>query len=235
MRRGAIMIAEDKLAEIVGSGSMDHEQATLEAYSRDMSFVNQIKPECVVKPGNVDDIKEIVRLANETSTPLVPVSSGPPHFRGDTVPGIGGAIIVDLSGMKKVIRIDRLNRMVMFEPGVTYGELIPELEKSGLRFTMPLLPRKSKAVIGSMLEREPVTMPVYHWDITDPLSCVEIVIGSGDSCRNGAAAGTGTGEEQWEARVLPAGGSRTDTVFLISGYSGIAGNNGHSHLGIRKV
>ena len=113
------MIAEDKLVQIVGSGSINHEQATLEAYSSDMSFVNEIKPEYVVKPGNTGDIKEIIRLANETLTPLVPVSSGPPHFRGDTVPGIGGSVIVDLSGMKKIIRIDRLNRMVMIEPGVT--------------------------------------------------------------------------------------------------------------------
>jgi FAD/FMN-containing dehydrogenase len=48
-------------------------------------------------------VQKLVKLANETMTPLVPVSSGPPHFRGDTVPGIGGAVIVDLSGMKKII------------------------------------------------------------------------------------------------------------------------------------
>jgi len=186
------MIAEDKLVGIVGSSSINHEQVTLEAYSRDMSFVNEIKPEYVVRPKNAGDIQEIVRLANETLTPLVPVSSGPPHFRGDTVPGIGGAVIVDLSGMKKIIRVDRLNRMVMIEPGVTYGELIPELAKSGLRFSMPLLPRRSKSVIGSLLEREPITMPAYHWDISDPLSCVEIVFGTGDIFRTGAAAGPGT-------------------------------------------
>ena len=42
-----------------------------------------------------------LKLANETQTPLVPVSSGPPHFRGDTVPGIGGAVIVDLKRDEK--------------------------------------------------------------------------------------------------------------------------------------
>jgi FAD/FMN-containing dehydrogenase len=224
--KGEIMIAEDKLVEIVGSSSINREQATLEAYSRDMSFVNKIKPECVVKPKNTSDIKEIVRLANETLTPLVPVSSGPPHFRGDTVPGIGGTVVVDLSGMKKIIRIDRLNRMVMFEPGVTYGELIPELAKSGLRFSLPLLPRQSKSVIGSLLEREPITMPAHHWDISDPLSCVEIVFGTGDIFRTGAAAGPGTIEEQWEAggaQQEAAGPTQFSLYRVIQGAQGTLG------------
>ena len=220
------MIAEDKLVEIVGFSRIDQEQATLQAYSKDMSFVNEIKPACVVKPENASDIKEIVRLANETSTPLVPVSSGSPHFRGDTVPGIGGAVVVDLSGMKKIIRIDRLNRMAMFEPGVTYGELIPELAKSGLRFSLPLLPRQSKSVIGSLLEREPVTTPVYHWDISDPLSCVEIVFGTGDIFRTGAAAGPGTIEEQWEAggaQQEAAGPTQFSLYRVIQGAQGTMG------------
>src|SRR4030042_276320 len=130
-----------------------------------MSFTNTVRPVCVVKPKNAGDIQKIVNLANETLTPLVPVSSGPPHFRGDTVPGIGGGIIGGLSGMKKIINVDRARRVAMVEPGVTFGELIAAAEKEGIRLNMPLLPRKSKTVIGSILEREPVIMPKYQWDI----------------------------------------------------------------------
>ena len=90
------MIEKEKLVKIVGADNVSYEQATLDEYSRDMSFVNTVRPVCVVKPTKADDIHKIVNLANETLTPLVPVSSGPPHFRGDTVPGIGGAVVVDL-------------------------------------------------------------------------------------------------------------------------------------------
>ena len=193
------MIAENKLVKIVGADNIMREQTTLKEYSQDMSFVNEVKPQCVVKPKNAADIKKIVKLANDTQTPIVPVSSGPPHFRGDTVPGIGGAIVVDLSEMKKIIRVDRQNRVAMFEPGVTFDELIPAVAKEGLRLNLPLLPRKSKSVTGSLLEREPVVMPKYHWDIGDPLACVEVIFGTGDMFRTGAAAGPGTLEEQWEA------------------------------------
>ena len=220
------MIEEEKLGKIVGAGNVHHEPATLEEYSKDASFVHPVKPECVVRSRNASDVEEIVKLANETLTPLVPVSSGPPHFRGDTVPSIGGAVIVDLSGMKKIIRVDRLNRVAMCEPGVTFGELIPAVEKEGLRLNMPLLPRKSKSVVGSMLEREPVIMPKYHWDIADPLCCVEVIFGTGDMFRTGAAAGPGTIEEQWAARGSQkeaAGPSQASWYRVIQGAQGTMG------------
>jgi hypothetical protein len=151
-----------------------------------LSFVNSIRPDCIVKLRNAADAEKIVKLARETQTPLVPISSGPPHFRGDTVPSVGGAVIIDLSGMKKIIRVDRINRTALFEPGVTFGELIPAVVNEGLRINMPLLPRQTKSVTASMLEREPVIMPTYHWDIADPLQCVEVVFGTGDRFRTGA-------------------------------------------------
>jgi FAD/FMN-containing dehydrogenase len=216
----------DKLEEIVGHGNVSREQATLDQYASDFSFVNRVKPGCVVRPENTEEIQKIVKLANETLTPLVPVSSGRPHFKGDTVPGIGGAVVVDLSSMKKIIRVDRKNRVAMCEPGVTFDELIPSVEKQGLRLNMPLLPRKSKSVIGSMLEREPVTMPGYHWDIADPLGCVEIIFGTGDMFRTGSAAGPGNIEEQWAvglAQTEASGPQQASWYRLIQGAQGTMG------------
>lgn len=216
----------DKLVKIVVAENVSSESATLEEYSRDFSFVSSIKPACVVKPRNPGEIEKIVKLANETLTPLVPVSSGAPHFRGDTVPGIGGAVIIDLSGMKKIIRVDRNNRVAMCEPGVTFDELIASVEKEGLRLNIPLLPRKSKSVIGSMLEREPVIMPGYHWDIADPLGCLEIVFGTGDIFRTGSAAGPGTIEEQWAlglAQTEASGPQQASWYRLIQGAQGTMG------------
>jgi FAD/FMN-containing dehydrogenase len=220
------MIEKEKLVKIVGADNVSDEPATLDEYSRDMSFVNRVKPVCVAKPKNAGEVQKIVNLANETLTPLVPVSSGPPHFRGDTVPGTGGAIIVDLSKMKKVVKVDRARRVAIVEPGVTFGELIPEVEKERLRLNMPLLPRKSKSVVGSILEREPVIMPKYQWDISDPLACAEIFFGTGDEFRTGQAAGPGTVEEQWAVggvQKAPYGPGIASYHRLIQGAQGTMG------------
>ena len=220
------MIEKGKLVKICGAANVIYEQATLDDYSRDMSFVNTVRPECVVKPKNAGDIQKIVDLANKTQTPLVPISSGPPHFRGDTVPGTGGAVIVDLSGMKKIINVDRARRVAMIEPGVTFGDLIPAVKKEGIRLNMPLLPRKSKTVIGSMLEREPVIMPKYQWDISDPLACIEVIFGNGEEFRTGQAAGPGTVDEQWAVggvQKAPYGPGVASWHRLIQGSQGTIG------------
>jgi hypothetical protein len=142
------------------------------------------------------------------------------------VPTAGGAIIVDMSDMKKIIRVDRLNRVAMFEPGVTFGELIPAATREDLRLNIPLLPRSTKSVAGSMLEREPVLLPKYHWDIADPLNCVEVIFGTGDMFRTGAAAGPGSLEEQWAAggaQVEAAGPSSASWYRIIQGSQGTMG------------
>ncbi|MCX7911348.1 MAG: FAD-binding oxidoreductase [Dehalococcoidales bacterium] len=220
------MIERRKLEEIVGAENVLTDEATLASYSHDMSFAPRVKPEAVVRPLSADEVRRLVSLAGETHTPLVPVSSGPPHFRGDTVPSTGGAIALDLGRMKRIIHIDRKNRVAMFEPGVTFDELSAALRGHGMRLNMPLLPRKTKSVLGSLLEREPPVMPKYHWDNADPLTCTEIVFGNGEVFRTGSAAGSGTIEEQWAAggaQKEAAGPSAFSLYRVIQGAQGTMG------------
>ena len=69
------------LAAIVGEGKVFDGSGLLEGYSRDMSFRTPLKPWFVVKPSNPDEIQKIVLWANETRTPLIPVSSLAPLQR----------------------------------------------------------------------------------------------------------------------------------------------------------
>jgi FAD/FMN-containing dehydrogenase len=220
------MITEERLTQIVGPGLVSQDQAQLNSYASDISFVNSIKPRYVVQPKTSQAVQQLIQLANEKHIPLIPVSSGAPHFRGDTVPGIGGAIIVDLSGMKKIIFVDRARRVAMVEPGVTFGELIPAANKEGLRLNMPLLPRQSKSVLGSILEREPVIMPKYQWDMSDPLACTGLFFGTGDEFRTGQAAGPGNLEEQWAVggvQKAPYGPGTASFHRIIQGAQGTMG------------
>lgn len=219
------MSQREDLVKIVGAENVFDDAKTLEEYGKDESFVHPMRPRYVVKPRNAEEVQGIVRWANESLTPLVPVSSGSPHFRGDTVPSAGG-VVVDLTRMKRVLRVDRPNRVAMVEPGVTFGEVIPALEKEGLGAYLPLVPRSTKSVVGSMLEREPITMPRHHWDAQDPLLCIEVVFGTGDVFRTGSAAGMGTLEEQWKvgkAQLRPMGPSQADLQRVVQGSQGTMG------------
>jgi FAD/FMN-containing dehydrogenase len=186
-----------------------------------------MRPRLVVQPQNTDDVQKIVIWANQTKTPLVPVSSGEPHFRGDTVPSVPEAVIVDLRQMDKIIRIDRRNRMAVIEPGVTYTQLQPALAEKGLRLSTPLLPRQSKSVVTSLLEREPRLVPKYSYTLPEPLRCLEVIWGNGELLRTGEAGGYyPTLEQQWEmglAQVFSGGPGQVDYYRLVSGAQGSMG------------
>lgn len=219
-------IAErSQLAAIVGQQNVSDAPAVLEGYSGDMSFVPARRPAFVVKPKQAQQVQELVKWANRTLMPLIPVSSGPPHFRGDTVPQQGG-VVVDLSAMSSILRIDRRNRVAMVQPGVTFSDLKAEVEKQGMRLMLPLVPRATKSIIGSYLEREPILVPKYHWDMSDPLCCTEVIFGTGDLFRTGAAAGPGELEEQWEsgqAQKSPLGPGPSDLFRVVQGAQGTLG------------
>jgi len=217
------MTVKSDCVKIVGDTGVLADLKTTGSFASDESRVKGATPACVVRPTSAEEVRDVVLMANDKGYALVPVSSGEPHSRGDTVPAQEGAIVVDLSEMKGILRMDRRNKVAMVEPGVTFGELRDAAAEAGMRVLSPLLPRPTKSVLGSALEREPILIPKYHWDMTDPLMCVEAVFGSGDVFRTGSAAGPGTLEEQWAvgcAQKNPMGPGQTDFLRLMQGSQG---------------
>ncbi len=203
-------------------GALSVDPVLLRSYAVDASGAGGQAPSQVVYPRSREDVQKIVREAIRSGTPLVPVSSGPPHFHGDTVPARGG-VIVDFSRMNRVLRIDRPSRSVRVEPGVTYGELIPRLRAEGLRLSLPFLPRANKSIVASRLEREPTTIPKYQYDYMDPLLTLEVVYGTGEDFRTGSACGPGTLETLKADLVNPWGPGSIDYFRLVSAAQGTMG------------
>jgi FAD/FMN-containing dehydrogenase len=209
-----------EIEQIFGKDNVSNSEEILSVYS------GKETPTLVVWPTCTEEIVKLVKWANKNAIPLIPVGSAGPKLRGSSLPKVKNVIVVDLTKMRKILRIDSKNKVAMIEPGVTYDELISELEKEGLRPLMPLLPKRSKSVLASCLDREPITTPRFHWDTTDPLLCTETVFGTGDVFRTGAAAGPGTLEEQWEsgqAQKNPQGPSQFDPFRLVQGAQGTIG------------
>ncbi|MHB8895816.1 MAG: FAD-binding oxidoreductase [Candidatus Geothermincolia bacterium] len=215
----------DSLREILPEGALVEDSAALREHAAASYPVPEGCPCGVVRPADAQQVGRIVQLAKEKGINLVPVSSGPPHVKGGSVPA-GDGIVVDLSGMDAIARLDRRNKVAVVEPGVTFGALCEAARREGLRPVMPLLPRSTKSVVASCLEREPTIIPKYHWDMTDPLLCAEIVFGTGDVFRTGSAAGPGTLEDQWalgNAQKNPMGPAATDLTKLVQGAQGTMG------------
>jgi len=175
---------KQKLLEAVGAEHFSDAPKVLEAYSKDFSLTPQGVPDYVVKPKDAPEVQKVIQFANEHRLPVVPASSGV-HFHGATIPRQGG-IVLDLSGMKRILEIDELNRRVRIEAGVSWEQLTGALGEKGFRMIMPLLPHPQRSVVTDWLEREVPTNTVY--DYGEPLQSMEVVWPTGEIFRTGSAS-----------------------------------------------
>lgn len=175
---------KSRIASIVGGEQVKDDQETVTRYCKDKSFHPAGNPSFVVFPEDAKQLRELVLYANEMRLPVVAASSGT-HNYGAALPRMGG-MVVDLSGWKKIHKIDYRNRAVRIDPGVTYDQLQEALEEEGLRALMPLLPRRDQSVLTAHLEAHPMLISEFNY--SEPLYTAEIIMPQGDVFRTGAAA-----------------------------------------------
>ncbi len=127
------------LKNVVGEQWIYEQRSVVETYSKlsieGGSFVKKhekdpyVLPACVVLPVSTQEIQTIVKICNRYQIPFIPFTNGQvfcnPTSKQPT-------LIIHLSRMNKVIRIDVENMSATLEPYVDYGQLQSEAMKRGL-------------------------------------------------------------------------------------------------------
>jgi FAD/FMN-containing dehydrogenase len=213
------MAIKAELTGIIGAEYVFDDAERLRPFSKDNSLSLPSMPSYVVKPKNADEIRKIVVLANKYKLPVVPCSSGI-HFHGDTIP-VQGGIVLDMRRMNRILAIDERNRMVRVEPGVTWEQLQPELEKHNMMALAPLLPHHLKSALISHLERDPVLIPKFEY--TDTLVTVEVVLPDGEIFKTGSASVPGFPGKSFSDGVNPSGPGNMMWTRMLQGAQGTLG------------
>lgn len=131
--------------EVIGKGN------ELEAYGRDASIF-EVKPEFVVKPKDVDDIKNLVKFVaeNKLSDPnlSITVRAGGSDMSGGP---LGESIILDFTAhMNKTLNVEDVHQYAIVEPGVFYRDFEEETLKNGL--LLPSYPASRElCAVGGMV------------------------------------------------------------------------------------
>jgi len=127
-------------------GEVHADPVTLALYSTDASPY-QIEPLAVVVPRSDDDVRAVLRVANEFGVPVLP-RGGATSLAGQTV---GRAIQLDFSKyLNRILEIDRHARSARVQPGLVLDHLNGALAPLGLRFAPDVSPA-DRATIGGMI------------------------------------------------------------------------------------
>jgi glycolate oxidase len=133
-----------ELESIVGKQSILTSPESLKAYSYDGTTDWQHEPDVVVFPTTADQISQIMKIANREKIPVTPRGGGT-NVSGGSIPILGG-IVLAMTKMNKILKIDKENLSATVEPGVVLQDLTLALAKEGLFF-----PPDPQSMLGATL------------------------------------------------------------------------------------
>lgn len=140
------------------------------------------RTEAIVKVFKRSNVQKIMTLSARYNLSLFPFSRGCNWGYGSKLPVKDGAVLLDLSGLDKIISIDDKHGVATIEPGVTQIQLAEELLKRKSRYFLDVTGSGAyTSVLGNSLERG----VAYGSLRAQQLAGLEAVLGDGSVIRTG--------------------------------------------------
>ncbi len=103
----------------------------LELLRTDIFYVAEHAPLAMATPRRIEDVQALVNVARSLHLSLATRGAGLSYSAG-YIPADDRTIVVDMTGMNRIIEINTEDRLVTVEPGVTWAALHEALAKVGL-------------------------------------------------------------------------------------------------------
>jgi glycolate oxidase len=147
-----------------------------EEYSHDELGSLRVAPEIVIKAMSTEEVSRVLAYANRELIPVTPRGAGT-GLVGAAVPAMGG-IVLDLSGMNRILELDKDNLTVTVEPGVLLMTLAVFTEEND--FLYPPDPGEKTATIGGNISTNAGGMRAVKYGVTrDYVRELEVVLADG--------------------------------------------------------
>ena len=172
-----------EIENIVGAQNVSTRTEDLLCYSFDASL-HRHTPEVVVRPHKTEEISAIMKVASRERIPVTPrgASSG---AAGAAVP-IAGGILMDMTGMNKILSIDADNQITVVEAGIVCDDLNEKLAKYN-QFFPPDPSSGISCTIGGMINTNAAgNRALKYGDTKDSTQWLEVVLSSGEIIHTGS-------------------------------------------------
>lgn len=143
-------------------------------------------PSAAVAPINVEQVQQVVRIANTFKIPIWTISTGKNLGYGGAAPRLSGCMVLDLKRMDKVLEVNEKNAYALVEPGVSYFDLYRYIQDKGLKVWIDTPDPGWGSPIGNSLDRGGGYTPFR--DHFDAHCGMEVVLANGEIVRTGMGA-----------------------------------------------
>ena len=172
------------LNEICGAEYVFTDAEQLQNYSHDETEDLKFLPAVVVKPTSVNQIAEIMRIANAEQIPVTPRGAGT-GLSGGALP-VHGGILMSMEKFNKILEIDERNLQATVEPGVINQVFRDAVEAIGLFYPPDPASRGSCFLGGNLAENAGGPRAVKYGTTKDYILNCEVVLPNGEVIWTGA-------------------------------------------------
>lgn len=143
-------------------------------------------PSAAVAPHSVEQVQQVVRVANTYKIPIWTISTGKNLGYGGSAPLLSGSVVLDLKKMDRVLEVNEKNHYALVEPGVSYFDLYRYIQDKGLKVWIDVPDPGWGSLIGNSLDRGGGYTPMR--DHFDAHCGMEVVLANGEVLRTGMGA-----------------------------------------------
>jgi FAD/FMN-containing dehydrogenase len=170
----------DRFAAIVGAAHTLRAEAEVEPYVHERRGLWTGRAPLVLRPGSVEEVGRILRLATETGTAIVPQGGNTGLVGGGTPDMSGRQILLSLSRLNRIREIDTSSNTITAEAGVVLQALHDAADAADRLFPLSLASQGS-CQIGGNLSTNAGGIAVLSYGNTRELCLgVEVVLPTGE-------------------------------------------------------
>jgi len=204
-----------QFADIVGDGHVHVDGETYEDF-KDPYWIDdseEFQPLFVVQPESVDEVQDVVKLANEKEVHIWTSSAGRNYGYGGSAPLVSQSIVMNLRRMDSVLEINEEDGFALVEPGVTFFNLFTEIRENEQDVMMSVPDIAWGSLVGNSSQHG------YGYTITgehaEAIVGLEVVLPNGELLRTGHGAKSNS--PMWQ-RHKRAFGPAIDDLFKQSNF-----------------
>jgi 4-cresol dehydrogenase (hydroxylating) len=145
----------------------------------------QLLPGGAVAPATVEEVQEVVRIANRYKVPLHPISTGRNLGYGGSAPTVSGSIVVDLKRMNRILEVNEEEAYVLLEPGVSFFELYRYFQEHDIKLMISTPEPGWGSPVGNALDHG---VGGVAGDNFGQVNGLEVVLPTGELMRTGSGA-----------------------------------------------